>query len=217
MRIFRMFLVMIAVLLVTAGAAQAATPGSGITGSPHDFTGVGWNTSGQICVVCHTPHGANTATTGAPLWNRNITAATFTLYASGTLNATLGQPDGVSKLCLSCHDGTIGLESFGSTSGILDSWTKTATTTNLIDAGHKVGTDLSNDHPISFTYDAALVTADGGLNNPATLTGVKLYTSKVECASCHEVHNKGATGTGAAPLLRVNNDLSALCLTCHNK
>ncbi len=193
------------------------TPGTGIADSPHDFSTQAWNTTSQICKVCHIPHGANTATASAPLWNRNITAATFNLYSSLTLNATMGQPDGVSKLCLSCHDGTIGLESFGSTSGELDSWSRTATTANLIDAEHKIGTNLSNDHPISFTYNAALVTADGGLNDPTALTLVKLYAEKVECASCHDVHNKGATGTGAAPLLRVNNDASALCLKCHAK
>lgn len=213
-------LLLLGTVLALSGSHSAwATnlPGGGIVNSPHDFSAVGWNTTNQICKVCHIPHGANTATTSAPLWNRNITTATFNLYNSATLNATMGQPDGVSKLCLSCHDGTIGLESFGSTSGNLDSWSRTATTGNLINATFKLGTNLSNDHPISFTYDSALVTADGGLNDPTALTGVKLYVSKVECASCHDVHNKGATGPGADPLLRVNNDASALCLKCHAK
>src|SRR5574341_511808 len=171
-------LLLLGAVLALSGSHSAwagNTPGSGISNSPHDFSAAGWNTTSQICKVCHIPHGANTATTSAPLWNRNITASTFNLYNSATLNATMAQPGGVSKLCLSCHDGTIGLESFGSTSGNLDSWSRTATTANLIDAGHNVGTDLSNDHPISFTYDAALVTADGGLNDPTALTGVKLY------------------------------------------
>jgi predicted CXXCH cytochrome family protein len=205
-------------LLVGAGVAQAAAPapGGGIAGSPHDFSSViAWNTTGEICKVCHIPHGGNTGAE-APLWNRRLTGETFTLYSSPTLNATLAQPDGVSKVCLSCHDGTVGLESFGST-GTLNSWADPAlTTTNIIDADHLIGTSLANDHPISFVYDGTLVTADGGLNAPGGLTGVKLYSSKVQCASCHDVHNSTGT-TVAAPLLRVTNVASALCLKCHNK
>jgi hypothetical protein len=73
-----------------------------ITGSSHDFSAAAWNTSNnEICIVCHTPHNA-TILPDAPLWNHALSAVTnYTLYASGTLNATMGQPDGSSKLCLS--------------------------------------------------------------------------------------------------------------------
>ena len=85
-----------------------------IVGSSHDFSGqTAWNTSGEICKVCHTPHNAITTVTNAPLWNHQMTNATFQLYTSATMNATTGQPDGSSKLCLSCHDGTVALENFG--------------------------------------------------------------------------------------------------------
>ncbi|HJV92252.1 MAG TPA: hypothetical protein VJ572_02200, partial [Azonexus sp.] len=68
----------------------------------------------QICVFCHTPHGANTGAT--PLWNRKVAGSGYTqsyvLYDSNTLDAkqvqgSLDQPGGSSKLCLSCHDGTV--------------------------------------------------------------------------------------------------------------
>ena len=58
-------------------------------------------TETQICKFCHTPHNARPQ---APLWNRNNAGGPYTLYSSSTLNATLGQPDGSSILCLSCHD-----------------------------------------------------------------------------------------------------------------
>jgi predicted CXXCH cytochrome family protein len=81
----------------------------------------------------------------------------------------------------------------------------------------KLGTDLTNDHPISFTYNAALATADGGLVTPASdslvVTGIPLYSEKMECASCHNVHNN----TTAQPFLRVANAGSGLCLKCHVK
>ena len=147
----------------------------------------------------------------APLWNHQTTAATFTLYASSTTNAVIGQPDASSKLCLSCHDGTIALENFGATT----------TGTHFITGVYNIGTGLNNDHPVSFTYDAALATADGGLRNPATyasgLGGTiatdMLIGGKLQCASCHDVHNK----TGLPKLLIKTNGISALCLTCHIK
>ena len=117
-----------------------------ITGSSHDFSGQSWNPGGanaEICVVCHTPHNANTSVVNAPLWNHALSAtATYTMYSSATMNAvTTGQPDGSSKLCLSCHDGTVALENFGGvTSG-----------THLMTGNAAVGSgaNLSNDHPIS--------------------------------------------------------------------
>ena len=193
---------------VMSGSAWADI---GITGSAHDFSGKSWNSTDRICVVCHTPHNAK-EDIAVPLWNHATTTATFTPYSgpTGTLDATVGQPDGVSKACLSCHDGTVALDSFGGDTG-----------TNKLasDNDHNLGTDLSNDHPISFTYDAALATTDGGLVTPDSASQVDtdgkvpLFGAKVECSSCHDVHNS----TGLDDLLVKSNSGSALCLTCHNK
>jgi len=181
-----------------------------IIGTAHDFSSETWNTTGEICVVCHTPHNANTTVTGAPLWNHEVTTATFTLYTSSTLNATVGQPDGNSKLCLSCHDGTVALDNFGGeTAG-----------SYFITGDALIGTDLSNDHPISFTYNDALATADGGLFPPSstnsglggTIDADMLFDGKLQCASCHDVHNAGFDN-----FLVMSNAASALCLTCHDK
>lgn len=182
-----------------------------ITGSAHDFQASAWNTTGEICIVCHTPHGADTTITDAPLWNHENTTATFTLYSSSSLDATLGQPSGISLLCLSCHDGTVALENFGGTT----------TGTNFIAAAYEVGPDLSGDHPISFTYNAALATTDGGLFDPttalsglgSTITNDLLFSNQMECSSCHDVHNE----YNQASLLVKSNAASALCLTCHDK
>jgi len=84
------------------------------------------------------------------------------------------------------------------------------------------GGDLNSEHPISFTYNDALATADGGLNIPSTTTSGlggtiaddMLFNNKVECASCHDVHN--ALGTGGNLLVKSNAG-SGLCLTCHAK
>lgn len=191
----------------TAGNTQT------IVGSKHDFSTQAWNTSvgSQICIVCHTPHNASLVVTDAPLWNHGTTATTYTLYASSTLNSTMSQPDASSKLCLSCHDGTVALENYGTTTN----------GTHFITGDHNLGNGLNNDHPVSFTYDAALSTADGGLKNPATaLSGLggtiaqnMLFGGKMQCASCHDVHNTA----GQPSLLVKSNSISALCLTCHDK
>jgi predicted CXXCH cytochrome family protein len=147
------------------------------------------------------------------LWNHAVTTAAYTLYDSPTMNAETGQPGGVSKACLSCHDGTVALDSFGGSTG-----------TNFIGGGANFGTDLSNDHPVSFTYNAALVTADGGgLYLPSVDSGLggsiaedMLFgagNDQVECASCHDVHN----AANQESLLLMSNAGSALCLTCHAK
>jgi predicted CXXCH cytochrome family protein len=192
-------LAMLAAVVVWSGALYAA----GITGTDHDLSGRGWG-SNQICIFCHTPHNAS-ATQLVPLWNHATTAATFTLYTSSTLNATLAQPSGNSKACLSCHDGTVAIDTYGTRIG-----------TNIITGGALLGTNLTNDHPISFTYDGTLATTDGGLVTPASaslaVAGIPLYSSKLECGSCHNVHDN----TNGA-FLRVSNAGSELCLKCHTK
>ncbi len=198
-----------------------------IKSSHHDFSNASWS-NGEVCVVCHTPHNANMEVANSPLWNHQVTNATFTVYDSPTINAIPGQPTGKSKLCLSCHDGTVAVENHsGNTSG---TW--------YTNAGN-VGTSLSNDHPISFTYNTALATADGKLNDPSstpsglggTIEEDLLDNGNLECSSCHDVHVSRNTqgcvgchnvhGPGGVITktlsLRKSNDGSAFCLTCHAK
>jgi predicted CXXCH cytochrome family protein len=181
-----------------------------ISGSDHDFSGAGFS-GGEICVVCHAPHNNVANVTGAPLWNHEVTVANFQVYTSDSLDAgDVTQPDGQSKLCLSCHDGTVAVDNFG-----------TAGTSNVFVTGDaRLDTDLRNDHPISFTYNSTLATADGELEDPSTATTAlggtidedMLFGGSLECASCHDVHDNTI-----APFLRVSNSASGLCLTCHIK
>lgn len=204
-------------LLGFAMALTGLTASAGtIVGSAHDFAGKAWS-GGQICVACHAPH--NTAVLAdAPLWNHALSTATYTVYASTTMNAATAQPGATSKLCLSCHDGTVAVNSFGGTTG-----------TTFLSGADSMGTALTNDHPIGFTYDAALVAADGALNPITTAvtigSGTKtrvgtiasnlLYAGRMECASCHDVHNTFTAASGK--LAKVSMASSALCTTCHTK
>jgi hypothetical protein len=210
------------VLSLTSMGVMAGT----ITGSPHDFSGSGWS-GGQICVACHTPHNSDTSVTTAPLWHHTTTTATFTMYSRSTLDGTItGQPDGVSRLCLSCHDGTVAVDSFGGATG--------GVYMGSLNPNAVLGTDLSNDHPISITFNSTTAAADGALHDPATtnvtigaggdktrtgsISTVMLSNGTVQCSSCHDVHNSFTVpGTDGQPLLKVSKAGSAICLTCHNK
>ncbi|NKE66832.1 cytochrome c3 family protein [Ramlibacter sp. RBP-2] len=214
----------------TAPAAMAAvttvTPGS-IVGTKHDFvansTYTGTNNSkNQICIYCHAPHN-NYNAAGTLLWNRAYAgAAAYTLYTSGTMNATAPQPNTVSKVCLSCHDGTTAIDAFGGAAG-------NAATIFAAGAKANLATDLSNDHPISILYTAG--TADPDLHltsNTATIGATAgrpisdlLYgsgaTATVECSSCHDVHNSTRNTAETDKLLKITSSGSAICLACHKK
>ncbi len=191
-----------------------------ISGTAHDFSSETWAPAeNKMCAVCHTTHNASNVPS-APLWNHQTTAvAGYTLYSSPTFDShggtTITDPGESSKLCLSCHDGTVALENFGGTT----------TGTSFIDNAYKIGgvtgAILSNEHPISFDYTTALATLDGGLHDPATtssglgstIANDMLFANKMQCSSCHDVHNR----YGVAGLLKMNNTNSQLCLTCHDK
>ena len=179
-----------------------------ITGSAHDFSdATTWNNTEEICITCHTPHNAMDV---EPLWNHDLSVDSYTMYSSSTMTTGLigTEPDGSSKLCLSCHDGTIALDNFGGNGmspGIL---------IGEIGLGlGDIGTDLSNDHPISFNYAAAYAADVNELHE--TPVGITFEGGMMQCSSCHDVHNGGPSGVES--LLVLDNTGSALCLTCHNK
>jgi len=157
----------------------------------------------EICIFCHTPHNSSPR---APLWNKNISGTTYTLYNSSTLDAIPGQPDGSSILCLSCHDGTIAL-------GEVVSRTTPIDMTGIMPSKSNLTTDLSNDHPISFTYDAALAASDGQLKTPPLNSLAILdHNSKLQCTSCHDPHKETNP-----KFLRASNEFSDLCFLCHDR
>lgn len=201
--------------LVFAPPAQAQ-----IDGSAHDFNEVGsWmtgqnTTTGEVCVFCHAPH--NNAAGTVPLWNHATSASTsYSPYLGLDMSVVPGQPTGVSKLCLSCHDGVLAVDNYGGNGN----------TGNELTGNALFGTDLSNDHPISMAYTegaangmnvtgtdiSGSTSANSGLATIADLLDVV----GVQCSSCHDVHNQGPAGVPS--LLNISNEASGLCLTCHIK
>lgn len=225
--------------------------------SDQQFTGPQRNAAAssesQICAFCHTPHGATKAPK-APLWSRNLSKATYQTYTSGSLDAIdLGQPRAKSKLCLSCHDGTLALGEVNVLNRVeyprVDFTGPGIGPGDTIPQGlgettgftRKLGVDLTNDHPISFTFDSAQAARDGELYDPAVerhlgnrvrgekAPTVPLEENRVECISCHDPHIRD-TSNQNIKFLRVNRfqqsepvdgqfdaDRDIICLACHNK
>ena len=217
------FLTLLAAVLFAASLPVLANGnGNGITGSPHDFSGDGWNTTGEICRVCHAPHdqGRTTGLVGL-LWNHTLSSATYTMYSSSTLDGAIdANPTGISKMCLGCHDGTVALDDFDGHGGTTFIGTGDQIP-QLQDAGNP---DLRATHPISIVYD----TTDTGLHPTSNNMGTSgtiadvLEGGKVQCSSCHDVHDSAGEAVANTKLLRVGQTSgtgspSGLCLTCHDK
>jgi len=170
----------------------------------------------NVCVFCHTVHKSNGV---SPLWNHTMSSVTnYVVYSSTrlqSLNLTVPQPNGSSRLCLSCHDGTVALGSIDSRVTPIPVYQNGALITTMpVGDGNNLGTDLSSDHPISMDYDAA-AQADVTLKPRATLpTAVKLEPlsggNYVQCTSCHNPHDNQF-----GKFLVMDNTSSALCVACH--
>ena len=215
--------------ILFAPAAMADGAGNGIVDSPHDFAGEFFEFRDEICRICHVPHdhGRDTGLVGL-LWNHELSAATYTMYSSSSLDgAQDAQPTGISKMCLGCHDGTVALDSYDSRTGagtagtLEDEYGPSFVVPQLQDGTNK---DLRATHPISIVYAGG---SDPGLNPQSTAMGSSgtisdvLENGKIQCHSCHDVHDSPGESVPSTHLLRVAQttagDESALCLTCHNK
>jgi predicted CXXCH cytochrome family protein len=175
----------------------------------------------RVCIFCHAPHNSN-PTSGIPLWNRQLPDPTKYNYPyqSSTLQASPkpGLPTGASRLCLSCHDGTIALGAFGGST-----ITSAEAMPSDVDPTRNpnLTTNLSNHHPISFSYTAGLAAA-ANLVPPASLPqAIKLESGGLlQCTACHDPHDNEFGN-----FLVINNTDpskpgyspgSPLCVACHS-
>ena len=245
---------------VTTGPARGERI-SDIANTKHNFSVTSGNAvratdTTEICVFCHTPHGATTSVP-APLWNRSLSQANYTPYSSASIDALgLDQPGGSSKICLSCHDGTIAIGNVNVLGGNKTDGNPGTADINMTGTGaggtmpqgsgaqtgftRILGTNLTNDHPISFAYDDALALRDGELRSPSAtahignrVPGIKpdvpLENGQLQCTSCHDPHIRDTTEANIK-FLRLNrlqknppaggtfdkvNDI--VCLACHDK
>jgi predicted CXXCH cytochrome family protein len=192
-------------LLVAFVAAIAmllpASAFAAIAGSAHDLTDDFAGGPSNPCEYCHAPHNPNPG--GSPLWNHTLTTETFTMYGTTIKGNTPDTtPNTPSLRCLSCHDGVTNIDAYGGAAGTTDLGTQFPGTTAVI------GTDLSDDHPVSIVLDGL----PAGAQTNAETAGIQFYddsgTVKAECSSCHDPHD-----TTNTPFLRVAED--SLCAACH--
>lgn len=231
-------------ILLTALVVLFAAPAmAGIFDSKHnlgDNAGAGKSSTAnigmtEVCIFCHAPHNPKQ---NQPLWNRNDGTATVTFYTSAVAGRTIVQAQAagtfssksVSKFCLSCHDGSLGMwagvfNKFGKADGgdAAGYGAGGEMISSLAIGGDSAG--LANDHPVNISYTDSLVgTTHTELNAVATAEGfgIRFFRDDtaasgatddlVECASCHDPHK-----TTNGKFLRTTNAGSNLCLACHNK
>mgnify|MGYP000123684141 CR=1 FL=1 len=212
----------------SSAADASATPSGGTVPTRN----VKATSETQICVFCHTPHGASAGV--SPLWNRKLSEETYTPYSSLSLDAetirgsVLGQPGGSSKLCLSCHDGTLAIGSVNVLNGAGSNTTQGTQSIAMqpgtgaggtMPAGsgatagftRRLGTELGNDHPISLDYTNALAARDGELR-------VVDENQKYPASSGEII---GVRGSGYKPKLPLeatggSGTGQVQCATCHD-
>jgi hypothetical protein len=213
-------------LCLAAASISSDAAQSNVTSTVHNLSVSGPGeirsmTETEVCKFCHIPHSPSGP---EALWSRPMSEAVYVMpeARSGSANRALAlQPDGSSRLCLSCHDGTIALGEFAGASNPAP-----MTGTQRLTPGRKgfLGTDLSGGHPISFVVpdgDADLENSgrDMGLKSLVSITAdqdVRLDKSgKMQCTTCHDPHSDRYYVTDRVPRFWVKPSVEEVCLTCH--
>jgi ribosomal protein L37AE/L43A len=175
----------------------------------------------EICRFCHTPHVARRE---APLWNRRDSGRTYVKYWSSTLDAygpgESPEVDGASRLCLSCHDGTVALGEVLRGGAIA----MRPGAERIRGRGEGLtGGDLSGSHPVSFRITETLIArnnqrGDLPLRPLAQIKAdrdVRLDSyDKVQCTTCHDPHSSKNDRSSGVPFYRKPR-WEEVCLTCH--
>jgi predicted CXXCH cytochrome family protein len=196
-------------LLATAfyATAAGATGGNRVAGSKHDLSVTGPGPYRAVseqnpCVFCHIAHHS-----GEKLSNRPDIGSGHRTYESSTMSIRPDAPTGATRVCLSCHDGTIAP---GSTrKGRIAMQTGDAPIGP--ERRSNLGTDLRGTHPVSFRPLRGT-----GVAPPPPADAVKLdKNGELQCTSCHDPHDQWGDPEIGKFLVKPSG-ASALCLTCHS-
>jgi predicted CXXCH cytochrome family protein len=166
----------------------------------------------QACLYCHAPHSGMGGIT--PLWDQQLSTATYTTYNSSTYVEKGGQPTlgADSSLCLSCHDGTVAV-------GQTIAYHKIPISGSM-KSSDVFGTALQSSHPFSLVLPmkdspdlVASLVSQGKTGDP---TGrVRLVKGNIECSSCHNPHVQAGDQINLN-FLAVDSSNSQMCLDCHD-
>lgn len=227
-----------------SGNSLTKTP-SGNTPANHS------SNTGEICVFCHTPHGGDN-TAAVPIWNKklgiggvsnDLSYKRYGQLGTTTFDASEAPIGNVTIACLSCHDGTQAIDNMinqpgsggynpaaarlgGMSGGDLDSATGKLLTTVV----QNLGTDLSNDHPVSMQFGGGGISA-AKLAGPTVDPDFAVPSNKGAPATSGLgnlwwIENQFGAGTPAARdrwdvILYTRNELGAFqpfveCGSCHD-
>ncbi len=193
-----------------------------------------YSRSNQICVFCHTPHKSSGE---GPLWNRKASSVSFFKhYSSPTLAiddpavrgaSEYGQPNGSTRLCLSCHDGVTALGAVFATP--IDPYNQYPIHFLDVKTGisgpdvHLPYETYSSHHPVSFKYNA---TVRNILTSPpynkteywySPANGVKLDRyERMQCTTCHDPHQDKSDSPSSLTPFWVSKTYAEVCRSCHN-
>lgn len=224
--------------LLIAGSSSGQWPnGLTVDQTPHNLTIPASSTDpemvglvrdyGEVCVYCHGPHGGPdwAGKPGFVLWNRDRPNPGYRMpeHAQSRMLQDPA-PSDRSRICLSCHDGSIGLDVITNVPNSYTGPGAAATTIDECESCHSGGNpaggidwegvyfdpDMRKQHPISVLYDPSRRPGEFQPATGGSVGGVPLYEGKVECQTCHEPHSQ-QNGF----FLRQSNLGGSLCLVCH--
>ena len=205
------------VLLALCGSAGAETKGS-IRYTKHNLSSSGPGdiksvTETRICIFCHSSHNGSSE---GPLWNHESTkAGAFKTYDRATLQGYPQQPNGATKLCLSCHDGTIAVGAVKSIAGEIKMHGVGAQGGIPVSKASNFGRDLSGMHPVSVPFSEKTALGSSSLRWPPFDLEKQVGVDAggfVQCTACHDPH-----GSRSKSLPFWNKDsFSKVCNVCHS-
>lgn len=212
--------------LPLASLGQAGGPQSGVASTVHNLSVSGPGEikgveETEICRFCHVPHDARPAT---PLWGHALSSQQEyvlpTLRRPGGTSERPPQPDGSSRLCLSCHDGTVALGAVRHAGTELP-----MAGARRLEKGRRghLGSDLSGSHPISLAVPDLGTAAEAGRDmSVKPLTVIRAAgqarldaAGKVQCTSCHDPHADSHYQPGRVPRFWIRPTVDEVCLGCH--
>jgi hypothetical protein len=217
----------LAMTLLSVGASAQSQEGALVIDTLHNLSATGPGEiravdEVEICKFCHVPHNA---VAPVPLWGHALSEAAYKVPevrdASSRTRRPAPQPDGASRLCLSCHDGTVALGDVANRARPIE-----MRGSGRLNPGRRgfIGTDLSGSHPVSIVMPAqekheALQDLDMSLNPIGVVLkdpDIRLDNhNKIQCTSCHDPHADSYYQPGLTPRFWVKPTVEEVCLTCH--
>lgn len=237
-------------LMLCAAAVSAAAPESRIDQSKHNFFGPGERskTPGMdLCQFCHVPQRLETATSEAPIWDRDAKGKNAALTARAD---PAGPPvslrwAGSTARCLSCHDSTVSSIAIvfrpGSVSLRFDAVAgdrhqRDVRRSTVLISGEEWQGSVMGNHPVGIPYPLRLEPSEYRGYSPRAeviaprqwepdprTRGLKMFTDRsgfdviTGTAGVECASCHDPHGTPNAFFLRITKERSELCLSCHRK